>query len=581
MTLDSARAAVQSLKSIDDDAIILGRVDEEIVEARIAGLAADGRRDRLLFGMPTLVKDNIAVAGVPTNAGCPGYAPAPASDSAAAIQRIEAAGAIVLGTTNMDQFATGLVGTRSPHGTPRNPVAPGRIPGGSSSGSAVAVARGLVPFALGTDTAGSGRVPAACTNTVGLKPTRGLISTRGVVPAVHGLDCISIHALTVADAFRVLAVIAGFDDRDPWSRRMPRWRGSDRTFPIVGWVPNAVVDAECDDAVARAYGHTRAILADVAGAAGVEVDLAPFFAAGAQLYGPWVAARYAAFGEFVDEHPDAVDPVVGGIVAAGRAVSGIEVFTARNELVQLQRRVEAVFATIGVLVVPTLALLPTIDDVAADPIGVNTRLSRFTDFVNLLDLCAVAVPGAPRSDGLPFGVTVIGPAAADPLVADVAARLHAAIGGTLGATKRPVPADPWPEEQPGLGGEARVAVVGAHLRGLPLHYELTALSARLERVTRTASCYRLYALAGTTPPKPGLVREDGRGESIEVEVYAVGAAALGHFLAGVAAPLAIGPVELDDGSTVPGFLAGAGALDSAIDITHHGGWRTYTENRSR
>ena len=579
MTRERVRATFERLRTIDDAAIVVALADEKVLDARAARLEAEGPRDRPLWGMPTLVKDNIALAGVPTNAGCPGYASTAATESAAVVERLEAAGAVVLGTTNMDQFATGLVGTRSPHGVPRNPIAPDRIPGGSSSGSAVAVARGLVPFAFGTDTAGSGRVPAACTNTVGLKPTRGLVSTRGLVPAVPGLDCISIHALTVAEAFRVLAAISGFDTRDPRSRRMPPGRGPRRDVPVIGWVPDAVVDAECEGAVTRAYRDTRMIASDMTIHAGVDVDLTFAFAAGSQLYGPWVAARYAAFGAFVDEHPDAVEAVVARVVRAGRTVTGAEVFAVQNELAARRRQAEDLFATVDVLVVPTVPFLPNLDEVAADPIGVNARLSRFTDFVNLLDLCAVAVPGARRNDALPFGVTVIGPAAADPLVADVAARLHAAVGGTLGATSIPVPTDPWPEEPPGLGGSARVAVVGAHLRGLPLHHELTALGARRVAVTRTAPRYRLYALSGTVPPKPGLVRDDPRGEAIEVEVYALGDAELGRFVSGVAAPLAIGAVELEDGSTIPGFLAAAGALDAAIDITHHGGWRTYMESR--
>ncbi len=570
---------LERLRVLDDDALLVRRVDEPMLTQRADRLGREGPRGRALWGMPTFVKDNIALAGVPTGAACPTYAPTPAVESAGVVDRLEAAGAIVVGTTNMDQFATGLVGTRSPYGVPRNPVAPGRIPGGSSSGSAVAVARGLVPFAIGTDTAGSGRVPAACTNTVGLKPTRGLVSTRGVVPAIPALDCISIHALTVADAFCVLGAVAGVDPADPWSRPMPAQRGPGRDNPVVGWVSTGVVDTECDRSTSRAYADTRAVASGSARTSGVEIDMAPFFASGTQLYGPWVAARYAAFGGFVDDHPDEVDPVVARIVASGRRVAGIDVFAAQTELARFRREVGDVFADVDVIVVPTIPFLPTVEDVAADPIGVNGRLSRFTDFVNLLDLCAVAVPGVRRDDGLPFGVTIIGAAAADALVADVAARLHAACGGILGATGRPVPPNPWPREEPGLGGSARIGVVGAHLRGLPLHHELTRLSARLVTTTLTAPRYRLFALAGTVPPKPGLVRDENDGARIDIEVYALGPAELGRFLGGVAAPLALGPVELDDGSIVPGFLATAGGLDSAIDITHHGGWRAYVESR--
>ncbi len=340
-----------------------------------------------------------------------------------------------------------------------------------------------------------------------------------------------------------------------------------------------MIEIECEPAVGAAYRETRAIMRELSRAAGTDVDTAPFFAAGAQLYGPWVAARHAAFGAFVDAQPDSVEPVLARIVRAGAAVPGTDVFAAQNELMALQRAVEHTFTDVDVVVVPTIPFLPTLAEVAADPIGVNGRLSRFTDFVNLLDLCAVAVPGAARRDGLPFGVTVIGPAGADPLVADVAARLHAAVGGTLGATSIPVPTEPWPDGLPGLGGAARVAVVGAHLRGLPLHHELAGLSARLDapagprRTTGSTRCRALFPRSrgwyATTAPAPRSRWSCTRSTEAE----------LGRFLGGVAAPLAIGPVELDDGAWVPGFLAAAGALDSAIDITHHGGWRTYMDSR--
>jgi allophanate hydrolase len=496
-----------------------------------------------------LVKDNIAVLGIPTGAGCPAFGCEPAPKSAAVVDQLEHAGAIVIGTTNMDQFATGLVGTRSPYGTPRNPSAPGHIPGGSSSGSAVAVARRVVPLALGTDTAGSGRVPAACTNTVALKPTRGRVSTNGVVPAISSLDCVSIHTTTVAAAWEAFVAIA--DNASPGSPR----RGHSLR---IGRVPADVVAAECDPAVRDAYERT---VSSVVGA-DIDVNMEPFFTAGALLYGPWVAARVAAFGAFLQAHPHDVDTVVAAVVARGRAVSGADVFAAQTALASLRLVAATTFDDIDVLLVPTIPTLPTLAAVADDPIGVNARLGRFTDFVNLLDCCAVAVPGAARDDGLPFGVSVIAPAGADALAAEVAARVRG---------------ESWTEPGP-EPGPARLAVVGAHLSGLPLHHQLDDLGARLVTATHTAPCYRLYALAGTTPPKPGLV-QDPTGAPIECEVYALGDAELGRFVSAVSPPLAIGPVDLADGSVVPGFLAVPGALASATDITAFRSWRAYLADR--
>ena len=546
--VEAVSGAYDRIAALDDLAVIISVVERSAALDHAAARATSGAGGALL-GVPVLVKDNIAVAGLPTGAGCPAFAGGPASGSAAVVELLEAAGAIVIGTTNMDQFATGLVGTRSPYGTPRNPCAPGYIPGGSSSGSAVAVARGIVPLAIGTDTAGSGRVPAACTNTVGLKPTRGLLRTDGIVPAIPGLDCVSIHTRTVAEAWEALAALA-----DPIPHRAARVGGI-----RIGRVPMAVVQAECEPAVRDAYERTCAKVE-----ARTEIEMAPFFAAGALLYGAFVAARTAAFGAFLADHPDAVDPVVAAVVARGNDVTGLEVFRARDELARLRRRARACFDAVDVLLVPTIPMLPTLDDVARDPFGVNARLGRFTDFVNLLGCCAVAAPGEPRDDGLPFGVSAIAAGGADVVAAEVAARVHG---------------EPWIAPA-AAAGPARLVVVGAHLSGLPLHHQLVDLGARLVVTTRTAPGYRLYALAGTTPPKPGLVA-DPTGAAIECEVYALGEAELGRFVAGVAAPLAIGPVELADGSVVPGFVATAGALAGAADITRHGGWRAYLSDDPR
>lgn len=541
--VDTVRGAYDRIAGLDDLAVVVSVVERSEALGRAAALAAVTEPGPL-SGVPVLVKDNIAVAGIPTGAGCPAFGRGDASASAAVVELLEAAGAVVIGTTNMDQFATGLVGTRSPYGTPRNPCAPAHIPGGSSSGAAVAVARGVVPLAIGTDTAGSGRVPAACTNTVGCKPTAGLVSTAGIVPAIPGLDCVSIHTRTVAEAWTALVTLA------------PRVGSSGPRGDAVriGRVPRAVIAAECEPGVRDAYERTCAALD-----ARVEIDMAPFFAAGALLYGPFVAARTAAFGAFLAEHPDDVDPVVAAVVAHGNDVTGADVFRARDELERRRREANGCFEAVDVLLVPTIPMLPTLAEVAHDPFGVNARLGRFTDFVNLLGGCAVAAPGAPRADGLPFGVSAIASGGDDAIAADVAARASG---------------EAWTAPASGGDTPARVVVVGAHLAGLPLHHQLADLGARLVEATQTAPGYRLYALAGTTPPKPGLA-PDPSGRAIACEVYALGEAELGRFVGLVAEPLAIGPVRLADGAVVPGFLATAGALDGAEDITQFGGWRAY------
>jgi allophanate hydrolase len=527
--IDDAYARIAAL---EDPAVVVSMLPRELLREPARGP---------LHGLPVLVKDNIAVRTLPTGAACPAFAAAngPARASAAVVELLEAAGAVVIGTTNMDQFATGLVGTRSPYGAPLNPRAPDRIPGGSSSGAAVAVARGLVPLAIGTDTAGSGRVPAACTGTVGYKPTRALVDMAGIVPAVAGVDCISIHARTVAVAWHALRAIAAPPARPDVPLR-------------IGRVPRTVVQDRCEPAIAAAYGRTCA-----AADAHTEIDLDPFFAAGALLYGPFVAARTAAFGEFLTAHPHEVDPNVAAIVARGASVTGAEVFAAHAELATLKAEAHACLAGVDVVLTPTVPCFPTLAEVAAEPLAVNARLSCFTDFANLLDLCAFAVPRGDRTDGLPFGVSVLARAGADADAARVAARLT---GETIAVAEPAV--------------RARVAVVGAHLRGLPLHGQLVALGAELYAVTRTAPTYRLYALAGTHPAKPGLVR-DPTGGAIECEVYEMGEAELGRFLTHVDAPLALGPVELEDGALIPGFLATEGALSGAADITEYGGWRAY------
>jgi allophanate hydrolase len=497
------------------------------------------------------VKDNIDVAGFPTTAGHPAFGRMP-ERSALVVQRLVDAGAVVVGKTNLDQFATGLVGTRSPYGPCRNPHRPDRIAGGSSSGSAVAVATGEADVALGTDTAGSGRVPAALCGIVGLKPTRGLLSTAGVVPAVAGVDCVSVLAPSVADAATALAIAAAPDPEDPWSRTPPL------STPAIGatirlGIPRSIDGL--DGPAANAWAAAAARLGDP-----MEVDAEPYVEAGALLYGgAFVAARWRAFGQFLEEHPDGADPTVLSIVRRGRGATAQELIGDIERLRSLAGRFATVWSEVDAIVVPTVGLAPTLDEVGADPVGVNAALGRWTCGANLLDLCAAAVPCGWRDDGIPFGVTVLAPAWSDELVAVAAARL-------MGES------DPAP---PPWSGWSTIIVVGAHLTGQPLNAQLTERGGRFVRSVETAPCYRLFALP-TDPPKPGLVR-DARGAHIAAEVWALPIAGFGDFVRRVPPPLTIGTVELADGSSHPGFLCEPFAIDGAPDITTHGGWRAYIE----
>ncbi|MFD3930646.1 allophanate hydrolase [Streptomyces sp. NPDC058614] len=505
--------------------------------------------DRLpLAGKLLAAKGNIDVAGLKTTAGCPAYAYTPEAD-APAVARLRAAGAIVLGTTNLDQFATGLVGTRSPHGAVRNAYDPARISGGSSSGSAVAVALGIVDLALGTDTAGSGRVPAAFNGIVGLKPTRGLVPTTGVVPACASLDCVTVFARTLPEAEQALAYMASPSGRDlpALPQRTPGpWR-------IAVAAPEQL--GELDKGWAAAYEAAVAQLT-AAGAELRTLDLTPFTEAAAMLYeGAFVAERYTAVGSFVDklitEGGEGLDPTVAGIITRARDIPAHQLYADQDRLTDLRTRALAQLGDADALLLPTAPGHPTLAEVTADPLGANARLGRFTNSTNLFDLAAVAVP-AGMVDGLPFGVMLIGPAFTDERLAR--------IGGLL---------------QPQL----RIAVLGAHLSGQPLNPQLLSLGAELERTTTTAPVYRLHALS-TTPPKPGLVHAGEGGAPIEAEVWRLPAEGLGHLLAELPRPMTLGRVELADDSHAPGFLCEPSALEGAEDITRYGGWRAYLRSIS-
>lgn len=568
------------MATLDDPAVFISVAADADLTRLAAQIDDRPGADVPLRGLVFAVKDNIDVAGLPTTAGCPAYAYTPAR-SAPVVDRLVAAGAVPVAKTNLDQFATGLVGTRSPYGTPRNPIDPALVPGGSSSGSAVAVADGLVDFALGTDTAGSGRVPAAMCGIHGIKPTRGRVSTVGVVPAVRTCDVVSVFAADLSLAGRVLEVMSAFDPDDAYARPVPRTPPGSGTGPEprIGFVgPAALTALGVDGSVAAAYRATVDRLRPWA-AAMIEIDMDPFLAAGDLLYGgPWVAERTAVVGPFIDAHPDAVDPTVAAIVATGRSFSAVDAHLAAYTMADLRRRAGRAFEVIDLLVTPTVPHHATLAEVAADPVGANSALGRFTTFANLLDLAAVSVtvPGSDRTGGVPPNVTLYGPAWSDEALLACATALvdpagpaaAADTGGSVQAARTP------PRTGPGTEAGVRLVVAGAHLKGQPLEHQLTDLGAVWEQTTRTAPTYRLYALAGTEPAKPGLVF-DPTGWAVEVDVWRLSPDGLGRFLTTVPAPLALGTVDLADGSSATGFVCEPRALDGAHDVTELGGWRRY------
>jgi allophanate hydrolase len=547
--------------------VFIALVPEEQAYAAAARVDAevDAGVDLPLAGLIFAVKDNIDVLGVSTTAGCPDFAYLP-ERSATCIELLQRAGAVVVAKSNLDQFATGLVGTRSPYGAPTSVLDPSRISGGSSSGSAVAVALGLVDIALGTDTAGSGRVPAAFNGIVGMKPTRGLVSLRGVVPACNSVDCVSVFARDIATARLALDVIARPDDEDPMSRsveqRPPRVRQSPIRIGIAsrrdleGLMTSEFLDDYERSIVAiRAAGHQVET---------IEVD--ELLATGRLLYeGAIVAERFAAVGEFVVTHRDAVDPVVGSIIERAGSIPAHELARDLLKIAASRRRAAAVFARVEAVALPTVPEHPTPSEVAADPIGVNTRLGRFTTFCNLVDWCALALPAPGAPDLSTFGITLFGPAFADGEIADIGAVLN----GETDQRKRD------------SSGTVEFVVVGAHLSGQPLNSQLTDRGGRMIATTHTSNAYRLFALV-TDPPRPGLVRvAPESGGAIEVECWSLGAAGFAAFLGDVASPLAIGPVELIDGRILPGFvLAASEGPSDARDITEFGGWRGYLGTRT-
>lgn len=555
--VEVAREALARIAAFNDPALFIAAVPAEELLARAAALPAGP-----LHGVPFVVKDNIDAAGLPTTAACPDFSRIPAGD-APAVARLRAAGALLLGKVNLDQFATGLNGTRSPYGTPRNAVRADLIPGGSSSGSATAVAAGIAAFSYGTDTAGSGRVPAAAQNIVGLKPSLGLIPTRGVVPACRSLDCVSIFAQNVADAAAVLAIAAGPDAADPYGRAAPAtWRTMEAAPPVLRLaVPEQaqLVFDTPDDAALFAGAVARA---EAMGAKVTRVDIAPFLDVARRLYdGAWVAERTSALRDWVTEQPEALHPVTRTILEGGLGRLTVDAFDDFHAAAEARLLARKLFATCDALLLPTCPGVPTLTTLAAEPVAANSRLGTYTNFVNLCDLSALAIPAGFRADGVPAGVTLVGPAFSEGRLAGIGAGMHHAAG--LG------PKPPAAAEM--AADEIGLFCIGAHMSGLPLNGQVLGFGGRFLRAARTAPTYRLFDLGN----RPGMVRAASGGAAILGEIWALPAASIGPFLAAIPPPLGFGRVTLEDGSTALGFQAESEGVASAPEITARGGWRAH------
>ncbi|MDG4786962.1 allophanate hydrolase [Micromonospora sp. WMMD1102] len=577
-TMEVAERVLAALPEPAGDAVWISTVPAGQLRHRAAELHR--RRTELaslpLYGVPFAVKDNIDVAGLPTTAGCPEFAYRP-ERTAPVVTRLLDAGAMLVGKTNLDQFATGLTGARSPYGAVQSVFGGGLISGGSSSGSAVAVAAGTVAFALGTDTAGSGRVPAACNGIVGLKPTRGLLSTLGVVPACRSLDCVSIFSRSVDDAAAVFAVATGVDPDDPWSRALPAGyvAGREPSAVRLGVPRTEDLDFFGDLGQRDRFAAGRDRLGNLVG--GTEtVGIGPLFEAGDLLYqGPWVAERLADLGDFLQRRPDAVLPVTREVLEKGRRHDATDLFRAWHRLRELRAWADRLWQRIDVLVVPTVGTTFTLAEIGEDPIGRNLMLGRYTQFANLLDLAAVSVANGFTAAGRPASLTLLGPAFSDGTLTRLAAAL----------TGRPDPladrAGNCPEPPPDGDPRVLLAVVGRHLRGESRNSELVERGATLAGLARTAPLYRLYRLPSDDGVGlPSLVRVGpGRGAAIEIELWRLPVDAIGGLLRGVPAPLSLGWLRLHDGREVLGFLAEAyaTAVATAEDISAAGGWRAYRQ----
>ncbi len=552
----------------------------EELEPYLAALEKTSPEALPLYGIPFAIKDNIDLAGIPTTAACPAFTYTPET-SATLVQQLIDLGAIPLGKTNLDQFATGLNGTRSPYGECRNSVLPEYPSGGSSAGSSLAVALGVASFALGTDTAGSGRVPAALNGLLGLKPSKGLLSNTGLVPACRTLDCITYFTASAAEASELLALTARLDPKDGYSRANPAWNdasafGAPRPFrfgvpradqlEFFGCHEGPVLFTDALDQLKALGGEPR------------EIDFAPFLEAARLLYeGPWVAERYSGAGELIERDPQAVLPVIRDVLAKAPGATAVQAFRAQYRLQELKSQCDAILADLDCVLTPTIGRPVTLDELHAEPVKRNSDLGYYTNFMNLLDYAAVAVPSAIMQNGLPWGVTLFGRAFTDQYLlglADALQRQHnlPLTGGNAIA--------PSSSANAARNDRARLVVCGAHLDGLALNGQLRQRGARLLRATRSAPAYKLYALAGGPPLRPGMLRVTEGGVAIEVEVWELPSAELGSFLTGIPAPLGLGKVQLEDGSWETGFICDAWGLDGAEDISRFGGWRAWLASRA-
>ncbi|MBA4788907.1 MAG: allophanate hydrolase [Rhizobiales bacterium] len=575
---ETVRETYRRIAAHDDPALFITLRPEADLLAEAAKLEAEGKSDLPLYGIPMAIKDNIDVAGLPTTAACPAFA-YEASANATVVARLKAAGALIVGKTNLDQFATGLVGTRSPYGVPRNAFNASLVPGGSSSGSASAVSAGIVPLALGTDTAGSGRVPAMLQNIVGVKPSLGLVPNTGLVPACKTLDCISVFALTVDDAMAALEVMAGPDAADAFSRPLPLGKlGSLSAPPRLGILPPDQREFFGDPEAAAAYEAAIARFKAL-GAELVPFDYAPFAECARLLYeGPWVAERWIVAEPLLTTQPDAVHPVTRAITEPGGTASAADAFRATYRLRELKAKVDPILADLDAILLPTAPTAYTLEAVLADNIRLNSRNGTYTNFVNLMDLCGTAVPNTISADGIPYGITLLAPAGRDAEVASIARAFVAAGDLPLGASGARAPA---PELPPLVeAGRMDLCVFGAHLSGMGLNGELLELGARLVAPVETAPLYRMTLLKGAVP-RPGVTRVASGGAAIAGEVWSLPFEGIGRLLARIPAPLGLGRVVLSDGREVAGFLAEAAGTEGCPDITAYGGFRAFAASRAK
>lgn len=561
------------LAVVNDPGIFIHLRDRKSLRAEAAALG-EFDPDQPLWGIPFAAKDNIDVAGIETTAGCPAYAYLPQAD-AFVVANLRAAGALMIGKTNLDQFATGLVGVRTPYGAPLNAVDPEIVPGGSSGGSGVIVGHGIVTFSLGTDTAGSGRVPAALNNIVGLKPTLGALSASGVVPACRTLDTVSIFALTVDDAYAAFSVARGYDRMDPYSKPLEH---QDLSAPAsglrIGVPDDASIEFFGDDSQKDAFIRDVARLSEM-GAQVEYIDFQPLYAVARMLYeGAWVAERYTVIESLLVRNPEDVHPVTRNIISHAESMNAADAFRGIYRLADLKRDTEPMLESLDMLCVPTIPTFHAVSELEADPITPNSNLGTYTNFVNLLDMCGIAVPTAPRGDGRPGSVTLLAEAGRDAVVASVARQFEANCTRCMGATAHPV-TEPI-SLAPAKSDRIELAVCGAHMSELPLNWQLTDCGAQFVRTAQTAKHYQFYALAGDPPLRPGLVRSDAPGgSSVSLEIWSMPKAMLGSFFEAIPAPLGIGSIELSDGTWVKGFLCEASGTVGETDISHIGDWRKF------